>query len=89
MIQDAMPIKDSDLKDLRFKYHSFPIKVANPDLIQVVPLPRAGSITLGAVCGANVKYDTYSGPTIGDDFDAAVTAAKNIKAAQDDYNKKK
>jgi hypothetical protein len=77
-IQDAMPIKDSDLKDLRFKYHSFPIKVANPDLIQVVPLPRAGSITLGAVCGANVKYDTYSGPTIGDDFDAAVTARLRI-----------
>lgn len=85
-IQDAM-LKGSPQNDPKFKYYSFPIKVANPDFIQVVPLPRAGSINLGTVCGATVKYDLYSGPTTGDDFDAAVTAAKNIKSAQDEYKK--
>jgi hypothetical protein len=85
-VQAAMPEKGSQ-KDLKFKYNSFPITVANPEFIQVVPLPRAGKIKLGAVCGASVTYDTYSGPTTGDDFDAAVTVAKNIKSAQDEYKK--
>lgn len=71
------------------QYASFPITVANPNYIQVVPLPRAGTITLGTVCGANVSYTTYSGPSAADDVDAAITAIKNVKAAQDAYNKSK
>jgi hypothetical protein len=74
--------QDADIKTKKVNKYIFPIKVANPDLIQVVPLPRAGSINLGTVCGATVSYTTYSGPTIGDDVEAAITAIKNIKAAQ-------
>jgi hypothetical protein len=69
------------------QYASFPITIANPNYIQVVPLPKAGSINFGTVCGAYVSYTTYSGPTAGDDVDVAITAVKNIKAAQDAYNK--
>jgi hypothetical protein len=76
-------------QEVEFNCYSFPIRVANPNFVQVVPLPKAGSITFGTVCGAYVSYTTYSGPTSGDDVDAVITAVKNIKAVQDAYNKSK
>jgi len=68
---------------------SYPVQIARPDLIQVRALPKAGSITLGSVCGASVSYTAYTGATPKDDVDALIKAATDLKTAQDNYKKGK
>jgi hypothetical protein len=51
--QLGMPNLGTEAKPI-FEYKSYQLTVADPNLVQVAPLPKAGSINLGSVCGADV-----------------------------------
>jgi hypothetical protein len=61
----------------------FPIKIANPQYIRLADLPENGSIKLGAVCGAQVTFGSYTGSTNEAVVNAAIKSASDFKAAQE------
>jgi hypothetical protein len=62
---------------------SYASVVADPDRLRAMRLPQTGTITMGKVCGANLKIDSASSANNAAVVDALFTAAKAIKEAQD------
>jgi hypothetical protein len=55
---------------------SFRTTIADPDHLRTMPLPAKGTITMGAVCGANLKVQGSLDNSAA--VDAAFTAAQTI-----------
>lgn len=71
------------------KARIFSLTVANPALVRRVPLPKAGGIKLGTLCGASVSASAYSGGTLASGVADAIKAASNVKDAQDKWKQSK
>ena len=83
--QAGMP--DQGASTLNFHVAKYDLKAANPALVKGAPLPKAGSILLGSICGAQVNNTTYTGSTIADYATALANLASIIQKAQNPTTK--
>jgi hypothetical protein len=68
-------------------WYGYQMTVADPDYVQVVRIPKNGTVYLLPVCGG-YESPTQSSSSWGDLIDAVVKQTQAVKEAQDKYNKK-